>query len=162
MSDDKEDEFEVRYTPASNELKLKAPHIDKNPDSAFAEASKGLLEMAAGYIDWAQDDFKRLNAAATELTSHPDSKTAKDNVHWIAHDMKGQGGTFGYPLISVVLNNLCLHLNSCNSMSAEDLKIVNLHIEFVNLIITNRLKGKGGEIGEQVIHGMQEIVARKT
>ena len=162
MSDDKTDEFEVEYTPASKKLRVKAPNIGKDLNAALAEASKGLLEMTTDYINWVQDDFKRLSTAVTELAALPDSKTEKDNVHWIAHDMKGQGGTFGYPLISVVLNNLCLHLNSCNSMSAEDLKIVNLHIEFVNLIITNRLKGNGGEMGEQVIHGIQKIVARKA
>jgi len=161
MSGDKKDDFEVEYIPASDDLKIKAPLIDKNLNDALEKASQALSEMASDYIVWAQDDYNRLSQTASELATDPDSKTSIDAVHRIAHDMKGQGGTFGYPLITLVLNNLCLYLDARQKVDADDLKIINLHIEFVNVIISNRLKEKGGEMGEQVIEGMRKIVMKK-
>lgn len=72
------------------------PEID--PQS-LARAEAALAALADHYRSWAAADLVRLRAALTPF--RPDTLFA------IAHDIKGQAGTFGFPLVTERANALC-------------------------------------------------------
>jgi len=152
----------AQFYPASNVLKAKAPPIEKNLKKVIIEATDVIEAMTDDYIEWAKGDINRLKEAVSKLKADSGSKMAIDGVYAIAHDMKGQGSSFGYPLITYVLDNLCKFLGNFDKLEKEDVDIVLLHVEFVDVIIANNLTGKGGEMGAAVLKGMQEILAKKV
>jgi len=88
-------EYEVEYTPPSYALKAKAPRSKKDLGEMLIEADRGLAEMSTDYLDYAREDAKRLGAARDRFESPGEAKDAIETAYWIAHQMKGQGGTFG-------------------------------------------------------------------
>ncbi|MBT4889614.1 MAG: phosphorelay protein, partial [Rhodospirillales bacterium] len=76
-------------------------------------------------------------------------------------DMKGQGGTFGYKLMTTVLDYLCTYLERQEVMSNDGLDVIQLHIEAAKTIINNRLTEDGGETGDQILLGLQKMINKK-
>lgn len=151
----------ARYIPASKVLEAKTPMTDKSLNSALDKADKVLADMHDDYVNWVQDDIEHLDAAFKNLVANPRSKQAIDEVYKISYNMKGQGGTFGYQLVTFVMNNLCRYLEERETLSVSQLEAVELHIASVKQIVNHKLTEKGGEMGKQVILGLQKMVARK-
>lgn len=69
--------------------------------AALARAEAALGNLAADYPRWLEADLDR---AAHCLTPPADV----ERIYTILHDIKGQAGTFGHPLVSVLAQRLCL------------------------------------------------------
>ena len=68
--------------------------------AALALAEAALGNLAADYPRWLEADLERA-LASLEHPAQPQQCFA------ILHDIKGQAGTFGYPLVSAVAQHLC-------------------------------------------------------
>ncbi len=156
-------EYEVEYTPPSYALKAKAPRSKKDLGEMLIEADQGLAEMSKDYIDYAREDAKRLGAACDKLESSGGAKEAIETAYWIAHQMKGQGGTFGYPLITAVGASLCNILDGRESLDAVQIEAVRLHIEAMLLVVSRPLRGDDPE-GAAMMEGLLKVeaVARRA
>ncbi|MGE4279122.1 MAG: Hpt domain-containing protein [Magnetospirillum sp.] len=68
--------------------------------AALALAEAALGNLAADYPRWLETDLDRALAC---LQAPADPK----RCYAILHDIKGQAGTFGYPLVSAIAQLLC-------------------------------------------------------
>lgn len=68
--------------------------------AALALAEAALGNLAADYPRWLEADLQRALASL----EHP---AEPQKCYAILHDIKGQAGTFGYPLVSAVAQLLC-------------------------------------------------------
>ena len=152
------DTDDVKIYPASKAMQKKAPLTNKDLNYVLQEANAGIENMRDDYLDWAKNDIVRLESAYDILKANPDDLQKIKNVHWIAHDMKGQGGTFGYTLMTTVLDYLCTFLEARSTMSKQDLKVTQLHINAAKTIISERLIDSGGETGDQIILGLEKMI----
>ena len=150
---------DVKFTPPSYALKAKAPRGKKDLGSVLLDADQGLTEMSEDYLDYAREDAKRLGAACDELESSGGAKDAIETAYWIAHQMKGQGGTFGYPLITAVGASLCNLLDGRESLDAAQVQAARLHFEAMSLVVSRPLKGDDGE-GAKMVEGLLKVAAR--
>ncbi len=66
---------------------------------ALARAEAALAALACDYHAWAAADLVRLRTALAPFQP--------DRLFAIAHDIKGQAGTFGFPLVTERANALC-------------------------------------------------------
>ena len=90
----------------------------------------GLVEVAKGFEDKRPSVFKEINV--------------------IAHDMKGQGGTFGYPLITTFGDSLFDFTGPNAGVTDSHVAVVKAHVDAMRATITGRIQGDGGEIGQQL------------
>ena len=152
---------EVKFTPPSFALKAKAPPSKNDLGSILLEADQGIADMSKDYLDYARDDARRLGAACDELESSGGAKEAIETAYWIAHQMKGQGGTFGYPLITAVGASLCDLLDGRESLDAAQVQAARLHFEAMSLVVSRPLKGDDGE-GAKMVEGLLKVAARAS
>ena len=76
--------------------------------STLERAEKVIADLAETYLEWVEQDLVKLHKALQALSSATgDRKAELEAIYQISHDMKGQGGSFGYQLITVVGNQLC-------------------------------------------------------
>lgn len=66
------------------------------------------------------------------------------------HDLKGQGSTFGYPLITEIGNHLCRYIEKQNTFNQNVLLIIQKHLDVLELILRNHLKDDGGQQGKEL------------
>ena len=119
--------------------------------------------MADSYLDWVEEDLKKISAAYERLAAGGDDREADlKRVFEISHDMKGQGGSFGFELITAVGNNLCRLLERIDDSSSPQVQneAVRIHIDAMKLIISSRMRGDGGEQGTAILSGVQQMVEK--
>lgn len=132
--------------------------------ATIARAEKVIGNMAASYVDWAAQDLKKLGAGLEGLVSDQGGK--RDSMIAIfetAHDMKGQGGSFGYPLITAIANELCRLIEKIEGEpNPDEIDAIRVHIDSLRLVLKERIKGDGGKQGEAMLKGLRQVIAKLT
>ena len=113
------------------------------------EAIGKALKMADNLIDsyqgWAVDDLQTLwetfNEAEKRGADPTGQREGVRDMFNVAHEIRGQGGSFGYPLISTVADSLCKFLEPRGTLSPKDAEIVRIHILALKAVFAQQLKG---------------------
>ena len=125
---------------------------------ALAKAEDVIANLADDYLTWVQEDLARLEAAYAEMEKgEGDPKELLDNVFQIAHDMKGQGGSFGYDLMTAIGDQLCRLVEKMDQVTPREVGMVRVHIDAMRVIIVKELKGDGGDEGRKLLMGLSLV-----
>lgn len=128
---------------------------------ALARAEKVIDNLADDYVNWAIEDLVKLEAAFKELKEgKSDQKALLSAVFHIAHDMKGQGGSFGYELMTAAGDKLCRLTEKLDTPSPRDIEKIRIYVDAMQIIISHKLKGDGGKEGQQLMMGLEVLVQK--
>lgn len=157
----------VRYYRFRNRLKEKATGGKGGTapgrfGTAALEAAEAEFDrMAEDYPDWVQGHITRLYEQHGRCVDTPEQRhTCFRNLNEIAHDMKGQGGTFGYPLISHFGDSLYRCTKRQDEYTDNHVEIVKAHIDAMKAVIAGRIKGDGGALGKELIASLDKAIAK--
>ena len=77
--------------------------------AALARAEQVIADMAGDYLEWAEEDLLNMEDALDKLKAagRKDSKEHIERIFQLAHDVKGQGGSFGYDMMTRISDQLC-------------------------------------------------------
>ena len=75
--------------------------------------------------------------------------------------MKGQGGSFDYNLITIIGDSLCRFIEKKKEYKQADIEVLEVHVNSIRLVITNGMKGDGGEVGKRILQGLNAVVSKK-
>lgn len=124
---------------------------DLSPDD-LARAEAALERLRGSYLDWAEADAGRLRACLAELRAPgADAAAVLPRLFAISHDMKGQAGTFGYPLVSELGNRLCRLIEAEPAPGPAALDRMASLVDGMARAVTERLSGDGGETGRELL-----------
>ncbi|MFC3231567.1 Hpt domain-containing protein [Marinibaculum pumilum] len=151
---------EIIHPP--NLLKMKVGSGGVDPDR-IAKAEAAVAELAESYIDWALKDLAELQARLAAIRAETaDRRQRVLDLFQTAHDMKGQGATFGYPLVTQVAKHLCHYIEGqLEREQLPDLTIVSAHVDALAAILRGRVAGDGGATGAALVRELEELVRRK-
>ena len=132
------------------------PQMLKRADSFVAE-------MSENYIDSAKQDLARLRSVFEAATSGKENWTESlSTMFEIAHNIKGQGGSFGYDLMTLVANQLCLYIDGLEqTVGPDEVAVLGLHTSTLQMIIGQDLKGDGGAAGQELVQGLIKVVEKQ-
>jgi len=117
--------------------------------------------MADQYLEWVQDDIKRIDAAfAVLVAASGERKQELDDVFQVAHDMKGQGGSFGYDLVTAIGNQLCRLIEKLERVGDAEINAIKVHIDAIKLVIAQKMRGNGGKAGDQILIGLEKVMEK--
>lgn len=160
MADDPPEKAEIIIPP--NKLKNKVPYTDLGVDlRALEKAEQIIAGLQGDYLEWVEGDLANLQAtyerAVTDASNRQQHLT---EVFQIAHDIKGQGGSFGYHLIISITNYLCRVIERTAEPREEHMAVIKLLIDAMRVVINKRLEGDGGTAGAEMIQGLRAVVQR--
>ena len=107
---------------------------------ALARAEAALARLGQDYPHWVEADLARARACLGPPAD-------PDRLYRLAHDIKGQAGTFDYPLVSTIAARLCAALQAATPEPERVLR----HLDAMAEVIARRLRGDGGEAGRQLL-----------
>lgn len=126
-------------------------------EQAILRALNAAEDLMDSYQGWAVDDL----AVLWQKFQAVDAKKAnqKDiiDMYNVTHEIRGQGGTFGYKLISTIADSLCKFLDGRRSLSYAELDVIKIHILAMKAVFNQELKGKQPELAEQLSELMQAL-----
>jgi Hpt domain. len=110
-----------------------------------------LAPLSAEYLAWARGDLDRLRADVAALRRAPADSAALRRMYAVAHDMKDQATTFGYPLLTRIGHALCRFLENEPALGEHNLAHLSLLVESVATVLERRLGGDGGAEGRDLM-----------
>ncbi|TNE66525.1 MAG: hypothetical protein EP335_03620 [Alphaproteobacteria bacterium] len=155
----------VRFYRFKNRLKEKtaglAPGKVSISPEALEAAEKALQKMAEDYPDWVSGLIVKLQEQHGRCVDTPEKRRdCFEAIHHIAHDMKGQGGTFGYPLITSFADSLYGFTHIRDGISDHHVELIKAHVDAMRAIIRGRVSGDGGEIGKKLTESLNEAIEK--
>ena len=140
--------------PASPEV-----DVDAAPD-AVRDAEAAVAALADSFLVWIGEDIARAKQALAAANDKPGDNQAEIRaIFEVVHNVKGQGGSFGYDLLTTVGGSLCNYLRvETASASDKQLKVIAAHFTAVDFVLEHNLKGEGGEIGAQLTGKIAQLV----
>jgi hypothetical protein len=162
--------IKVRLFRLRNKLKEKAGvgRAGAGDSTIAVEAlEKALSEMKKSqedYPDWVRATLNELAEDLKAAADNPEEEGRKRFRHIgaLAHELKGQGGTFGYPLISVFGKSLNEFTEREASITDSHIEIVKAHIDVMRAVIKDRIAGDGGDVGRELIAVLDRAIKKHT
>lgn len=129
--------------------------------AAVEKATAALSAMAEDYPDWVAKHIDELRVHHVRCVDTPGERLRRyAGMREIAHDMKGQGGTFGYPLMTIFAASLYDFVGPRAGVTDAHIEIIKSHIDSMAAVIKERVKGNGGEIGQALTKGLKNAIER--
>ncbi len=110
-------------------------------EQAIMRALNAASDLMNSYQGWAVDDLTRLwrTFQAAPRGTHSPEDIAQ--MFEIAHGIRGEGGSFGFPLISMIGDSLCKLMEGKTRLTLPELEIVKVHILAMRAVFNQHLKG---------------------
>ncbi len=125
---------------------------------ALEMAENVIASMAGSYLDSVADDLRKTDEAFKKFEAATgDRKEELMGVFQTALVLKGQGGSFGYDLMTTIGNELCRLIEKLDKAGPKEVEAIKLHIDSMKLVIANDLKGDGGDTGKKMLSGLQQV-----
>lgn len=130
-----------------------------NYETMIAQAEAAVAALRGSYRDTLAADIASLEEIFARLQAGAAPADVLKDIHSVAHNVKGQGGSFGYDLVTSIGASLCDYLRSGDRTAARALDIVNAHIKLLKLVSDNDLSGTGGETGARIVDKLRALTA---
>lgn len=155
------DDVEIISAPNSLRKAKSGSGPAKLDPALLQRAENAVKQMAASYSDWVRDDMGEIEAAMKRLTASQGSDTESVKVlYWLAFDMKGQGGSFGFPLVTEAAGSLATYLSGRKTLDSFGLEVVAAHISAMRAVIGENVRDDGGATGGQLVEGLRRLVEK--
>jgi len=120
-------------------------------------------ELTALYLENAFKDVSELEQLQTDVASDPGRwDDCRERMRNIVHNIKGQGSSFGYPLMTRVGESCSKLLKAIEQPEAATLKLFAAHVQTLRTVLDKDIKGNGGELGETLAGRLEALVAKLT
>ncbi len=134
---------------------------DEVDDAAAQRARDVVANLTGAYIESATRDIEALEDAHAHAIADPAEHIAQiKRIGQLAHDIEGQGGSFGYPLMSAIGGSLG---ECCRAMERSDdsqLELIKAHVDAMKTVIGGRLDGDAGTLGTELMGLLHEAVGK--
>ncbi|MDQ7019663.1 MAG: Hpt domain-containing protein [Robiginitomaculum sp.] len=122
--------------------------------AAMADAAGAALagmgeEFAAG-AEGDANTLKEFIGKAAQSADEEDFQQNMARAFGIAHDLKGQGATFGYNLVTEIAGQLCTLTRPQNNPTRESLPQMQTCAQALYDVLAGRIEGDGGTIGARL------------
>lgn len=140
-------------------LELRKPLFD---DAALQRADDTLQTMGASMVQWLDDDIARLQQARTAAEAQSWSMPALETLHGAAHDLKGMGATYGFPIVTQIAASLCrlIETDAGKAVARRDPALVRAHVDALRAAVRDRIQDTRHPVGKALVQALERHVER--
>ena len=125
-----------------------AGKVDAN---LLKKAEETVAKVGANYGDRVKTELDELHSLANRLLSETDKRAEIiHEINKLVHEIRGQGATFGYPLLTKFAGSLFNFTEGLENPNERQLALIRAHIDTMTGVVKNRITGDGGPVGAQI------------
>lgn len=129
-----------------------------SPEDLEKQANDAIADLANKFPAWACGDVQKMKEFLNEAAgcfNQDRSTLIRQKFYPKAHDLKGQGATFGYPLITDIATHMCRLITAKTKFSAADLTVLKKDTQLMETVLWKKLKGDGGLKGTKILEELK-------
>jgi hypothetical protein len=130
--------------------------------SALQRADDAMEAMGGSFEQWLDADIRRLQIARSAAEHAAWSDGALAAVYAATHDLKGMGGSYGYPLVTQLAASLCrlIETDAGKAAARENPGLVTAHIHALRAAVRDRIATAEHPVGRALIGALEAEVER--
>ncbi len=146
----------VQHITPPNRLKAKLGKGVVSFDSgAIARAEAAMATLSNQFGEWLNQELVKLEAAH-KLVSAPNSGEEElQQFYRCAHDLKGLGTTYGYPIVSDFASSLCKLIDSPEARQKAPRQIMDSHVAAIVASVKQEITASDHPMGNALLAELQ-------
>ena len=126
---------------------------------AIAKAEEALKAMSTQFAQWLQDEIAKLDKAQADIRSLGYTPETAEALYFRAHDLKGLGTTYEYPLVTRIAGSLCRMLDDPARRMDAPLIIIDAHVDAIRAVVRDGIKTDDHPTGRALAETLEARVA---
>ena len=146
--------------PAPNTLRLKVGgKLGGIDQAAIAKAEAALKSLSGNFAEWLNDEVAKLEAARQRVRNEGLTPDASESLYLRAHDLKGLGATYEYPLVTRIAGSLCKLIDDPDKRASAPMLLVDAHIDAIRAAVRDDIKTDEHPVGRALADELEARVA---
>ena len=142
--------------PVANTLRLKVGgRLGGIDAAAVAKAEAALKSLSGNFAQWLQDEVIKLEAARAKIKSDGLSPETAENLYFRAHDLKGLGATYEYPLVTRIAGSLCKMIDDPKTRMDAPMFLIDAHIDGIKAAVRNKIQTDTDPVGKALAEELE-------
>ena len=126
-------------------------------DDPVARAEAALQELSSEFGQWMQAEVERLEAARLAVRGLGFTADTQGELFRVAHDIKGEAATFGYPAAAGVADSLCRLMEHTPELARVPMALVDQHVDAVRAIVREQGRADFADVATALTGRLREV-----
>lgn len=126
---------------------------------AIAKAEEALKAMSAQFGQWLQDEITKLDAAQSAIRTQGLTTETAEGLYFRAHDLKGLGSTYQYPIVTRMAGSLCKLLDDPAKRMDAPVVLLDAHIDAIKAVVRDEIQTDEHPVGRELAQTLEARVA---
>lgn len=126
---------------------------------AIAKAEAALQAMSAQFGAWLQDEIVKLDAAQAAIRTEGYNDQTAEGLYFRAHDLKGLGATYQYPLVTRLAASLCKLMDDPKKRMDAPMMLIEAHVDAIRAVVRDEIQTDDHPVGKVLAETLEGKVA---
>ena len=145
---------QVIHTPNTLQMKVGGGRFSLDAD-AVARAEAALKSLSGQFAQWMQDELDKLEAARADIRAKGMTGETSETLYMRAHDLKGLGATYEFPLVTRIAASLCKLIDNPETRAAAPLPLVDAHIDAIKAAVRDGIRNDEHPVGKVLVEELE-------
>ena len=128
-------------------------------ERAVKRAEKALAALQDDFEDWLVGDLDLLKDATEALKEDNASEETISDICLKAHDLKGLGVTYKYPLVTRMAGSLHRLLDENTFEDGVPLEVIDNHVKAIQAVVVGKVKAADDPVGAELAKELETMVS---
>jgi hypothetical protein len=125
------------------------------------KAEKSIASMSGDYLKKVSIDISGLRSLTEQAQGgKQDCRSVLEKIANQAREIKGQGGTFGFPLLTRISDSLYQFTNPMTTLNQKRATVISAHLDAMLLVVSQQIKGDGGVLGQELCKSLDTAIEK--
>ena len=141
--------------PNALRLKVGGGRLGAIDPAAIAKAEAALKSLSGNFAQWLDDEITKLEGARQTVRAEGITAENMESLYLRAHDLKGLGATYGFPLITRIAGLLCRLIDDKSKRHATPMGLVDAHINAIRAAARDDIKTEDHPVGKVLVQELE-------
>lgn len=141
-----------------NPLRAKVGGFGGIDAAAIAKAEAALKAMSSQFGQWLQDEIIKLDQAQADIRAKGYTPETAEGLYFRAHDLKGLGATYQYPLVTRIAGSLCRLMDDGDKRMQAPVAILDAHIDAIRAVVRDEIQSDEHPVGRELAETLEARV----
>jgi len=126
--------------------------------AALAKAEAALKGLSDNFGQWMEDELTKLASARERIRSEGYNAETAESLYFRAHDLKGLGATYGFPLVTRIAGSLCRLTDDPATRLRAPIFLLDAHIDAINASVRGKICDVDHPVGKTLVEELERRV----